>query len=337
MLLAAHPAPAQVLVADPDPIAFGIPTVHIYVDGPLGGTLDWNNTGVETPMPAGACGFRIDGPNMLEWAWYEGGIYGTSVMAIQHNGQALPEEPGAWIEFTGPYGPGCGNEYVVYTPASLNGVVPNNAVKLVLQFLDWDDIVFLDAGMMPLPPVPPGDPDPDPPDPCHIVEFCEGPRDFVNCFLDFDFNSHCDEDAATLDLSLTGLDATRGLRALAASFAGTTVKVSPNTAIALKAALQRVDRARAQQDRLLRSVASHGVSRDQARLLGRIDTSLQFAQAKVAACSAASQAAQRSRKPGADGSAKRAAVACARAADNTLDVHEASMLLTKSFAAPRRQ
>lgn len=94
MLLAAHTAPAQVLVADLNPIAFGTPTVGIYVNGPLGGTLDWNNTGVETPMPPGACGFRIDGTNLLEWAWSSGGLYGTTVMPIENNGVELPNEPG---------------------------------------------------------------------------------------------------------------------------------------------------------------------------------------------------------------------------------------------------
>lgn len=240
------------------------------------------------------------------------------------------------IEFTGPYGPECGEEYVVHTPASVNGVPPWNSVKLVLQFLDWDDIVFLDAGLMPLPPIGPGHPNPEPPDPCAIVEFCEGPRNLVNCFLDFEGNSHCDEDAAALDLSLTGIGASHGLRALAGSLARTTLKVAPNVGTAVAAAVQRIDRARSQRDRLVRAARTRALSGQQARLLGRVVSTIDFAQARVAECRAATSAVQRSWQPGADGSANRAAIACARAADDTLDLHEASTLLTRSLAAPRR-
>lgn len=197
LLAAAHAASAQVLVATPDPIVFGTPTLSVFVDGELGGTLDWNNVGVDIPMPPGACGVRIDGVNLLEWAWYEGGVFGTTFMNIENNGAELPGEPGEWIEFTGPYGPGCGDEYFVHTPASMNGVVPWNAVKLVVQFLDYDDLVFLDAGLMPLPPPDPGGPDPEPPDPCAIPEFCGEPRDLVSCFIDWEGKSHCSEEAAS--------------------------------------------------------------------------------------------------------------------------------------------
>jgi hypothetical protein len=127
-----------------DPVPFGIPTAEIYVDGELGGQIEWNNTGVAVPFPEGACGFRVDGVNLLEWAWYEGGPFGDELMNIPHNGQELPGEPGEWIEFTGSVGACDDAPWVFHTPATPGGDPPPNAVKLVIQFLDWDDIEFLE-------------------------------------------------------------------------------------------------------------------------------------------------------------------------------------------------
>jgi len=147
-----------------DPIPYGIPTAEIYVDGELGGQIEWNNTGVAVPFPEGACGFRVDGVNLLSWTWYEGGVWGTEVMDIDHNNQAIPEEPGAWIEFTGSLSDCDGAPWVFHTPATPGGDPPPNAVKLVIQFLDWNDIEFLDGNFQVLPAEDPWGPDPDPVD-----------------------------------------------------------------------------------------------------------------------------------------------------------------------------
>lgn len=135
---------------------------------------------------------------------------------------------------------------------------------------------------------------------------------------------------------MTGIGASHGLRALAGSFSLTTSKVSRNVGTAAQVAQRQVDRARAQRDRLLRAVDPGTQSRDQARLMGRVVASLNFAAARVAECAAATSAAQKSRQPGADGTAKRAALVCARAADDMLDLHEASTLLTRSLEADAR-
>jgi hypothetical protein len=159
-----------------DPVAFGIPTVEIYVDGPFGGQLDWHNTGVDQPVPADACGFRVDGPNLLAWVWYEGGVSGVEFMDIPNNGDELPSEPGVWIEFTGPYGDHCADSWVFHTPATPGAEPPLGAVKLVIQFLDWHDIEFLNAGFQVMPSEDPWGPDPEPVDPCEVREFCEPPE-----------------------------------------------------------------------------------------------------------------------------------------------------------------
>ena len=112
---------------------------------------------------------NVDGVNLLEWACYNGG---NEVMDIPNNGYELP---GEWIEFTGPYGGDCEDAFVFHTPATPSGEPPPGAVRLVIQFLDWDDIEFLTAGFQVIPTENSWGPDPEPVDPCEVPEFCEPP------------------------------------------------------------------------------------------------------------------------------------------------------------------
>jgi hypothetical protein len=167
-------------------------------------------------------------------------------------------------------------------------------------------------------------------------QFCEEPRDLTACFVDFEGQNHCDEESVAIGLVLTSLGGSSGLRMLADSFAQTTIKVAPNAGVAVKAARAWTEGARAHRDQLLLSIGLRALSSYQSRLVGRLAASVDFAGTRVAECQAATSDVQRSRKPGADGTAKRASLACARAADQALDLHEASSLLAQSLRTARR-
>jgi hypothetical protein len=162
--------------------AYGIPTYTIYVDGPFGGTIE--TSGGAEPLPPGACGLRLTNANALAWYWYEGDIWPQDVMNVDNNGWFPPNDQLMWLlEFTGPFGEGCGSPYTFHTPATPDGEPPAGAIALVIQFVDVDKVEFLDFDFDVY--EPPEIPDPDPPiddpeDVCEMVpEFCEIPDSLV--------------------------------------------------------------------------------------------------------------------------------------------------------------
>ena len=175
-------------------LAYGTPTYTIYVNGPFGGTID--ASGGAPPLPAGACGMRLTNSNVLAWDWYEGGTWPDAVMDVENNGWMPPANQLQWlIEFTGPFGGTCNGEYVFHTPATPTSEPPPGAVALVVQFVDADDVEFLDFNFQVYDPPDPPEPE-DPPDPgdiCKAVpEFCELPDSVVQdpCH-DFDWLEIC--------------------------------------------------------------------------------------------------------------------------------------------------
>lgn len=164
------------------PASAGAPTYVIYVDGPMGGTIE--ATGGAPPLPDGACGLRVTNANALAWAWYEGGVFAMTPMDIPGNGWFPPDNQLVWlIEFTGPFAEGCNSPYVFHTPATPGSEPPEGAIALVVQFLDDDKVEFLDFDFDVYEPPEPPEPDPDVDDPVSICEaipeFCEMPDTFV--------------------------------------------------------------------------------------------------------------------------------------------------------------
>lgn len=162
--------------------ASGTPTYVIYVDGPMGGTIE--ATGGAPPLPEGACGLRVTNANALAWAWYEGGVFAQTPMDVPNNGWFPPDNQLVWlIEFTGPFSDDCNSPYVFHTPATPGAEPPPGAIALVVQFLDGDDVEFLDFDFDVYEPPELPEPDPEIDDPVSICEaipeFCEMPDTFV--------------------------------------------------------------------------------------------------------------------------------------------------------------
>ncbi len=315
------------LVTDIEPIAFGIPTVEIFVSGPFGGDIEWNNTGAAQPFPEGACGFRVKGNNMLEWAWYEGGVAGNDYMDhLPNAGYEFPHVPNEWIEFTGPYGANCEDGYVFVTPSTPTGTPPIGAVKLVIQFLDWDDIEFLDSGFQPYE-VPEGwDPDPEPIDPCEAIpEFCESPADDFA----FDFGCNwawmqglpCDEEEEDAELgALGGFNGAWNVRVVVGALDLPSRAIDPNVLLPIDTAREWLDMTSNALLKLRSSADARELSRAEARYMGFLSTAVHLSHGKLEQCQEATEEALYAEDAR---SRQQASEACEQAAMQMIDIHEA--------------
>ena len=327
------------LVVATEPIQFGIPVVTILVDGPNGGTVDWDNTGVADPWPEGACGFRVKGNNMPGddgdpedvggWGWYGGytNVQGD-LLPIANNGIDLPDHPGSYLEFTGPYGDNCEDGYVFHTPATPTSLPPATAIGLVIQFYDWDDIVFLDSGFQPFEvPDNPWGPDPDFEPPFDICEeapwLCEGPSDFQSCFWieTFDgWENNCPdgggESGRIADLVLA---ASWGVSEVE-RFVGTTGS-GEEALLPIYQAQQKLQSARVLLEEL-GEIERYSRDRKRQIQLGRIAANLSQAERQLEACQKASERLSQSRDPRRE--APRAAERCGEAASSLGSAHDAA-------------
>jgi hypothetical protein len=166
LVLASHP-----LLAD-------TPTYTVYFDGAFGGTLVVEGA---PDMPEGACGIRVSEYDTLEWYWAEYNGFGLlAPMPDPFGGppNSTTNPPGnslyPLIEFTGPFGDECGDEFVFLDPTTgihptwANGI-PQGSSALVFQTLpggvEWLTESFTLWE-------PPGDDPGDEPDP-EYVNICE--------------------------------------------------------------------------------------------------------------------------------------------------------------------
>lgn len=111
--------------------AIGTPTYTVYFDGggKNAGEIVANNA---DPLPDGACGVRVGENDVLEWYWAEYNPYGlVDPMPGPPDGPPNSttnppgNSPAALVEFTGPFGDGCGDEYVFHNPTT--GIYPELA------------------------------------------------------------------------------------------------------------------------------------------------------------------------------------------------------------------
>lgn len=139
--------------------AAGTPTYHVIFDG--GGVLENSITALNNamPPPAGVCGMRVNGADLLSFHWAEYNPYNLGdPMAEAPFGppsSATYDFPAVAletvIEFTGPLSEECEDEWVFHLPLTgdwpthLNGT-PDGAGALVFQITQLYDVDWLDAG-----------------------------------------------------------------------------------------------------------------------------------------------------------------------------------------------
>lgn len=313
-------------------LAFGTPTVQIYVGGSNVGELDWSHTGVQQPLPDGACGFRVNGITLLAWGWYEGGDFGTDEMQIANNGVELAPVPSEYLEVTGPFGPSCDNNWYVNTPSTPNGQIPWDAIKLVIQFLDIEDVEFIDVNFDPLPEggTPMG---PDAKfDPCSVPEFCEEPDTptwpeaeliDTDCLLQWAMGLECDPEQQEADQGADiGFLAAWQLEAATITLEQNGVLYQARNAV--NAAASWLNVVAASRDRLVDRAAGRFLSLDESNHIGRYISAVDFAQAGVARCVDSVNRVMDSRDPAGDGTLATAAADCEQARYQMGDVNDAA-------------
>ena len=139
--------------------AAGTPTYHVIFDG--GGALENSITALNNamPPPEGVCGMRVNSADLLSFYWAEYNPYNLGdPMAEAPFGppsSATYDFPAVAletvIEFTGPLGENCEDEWVFHLPLTgdwpthLNGT-PDGAGALVFQITQLYDVDWLDAG-----------------------------------------------------------------------------------------------------------------------------------------------------------------------------------------------
>lgn len=330
LLLGGQATPAQ---------AFGTPTYIIYVDGPNGGTIE--ASGGALALPEGACGMRLLSNNVLAWYWAEGDVFPIGELNVPNNGWQPPANVlTELIEFTGQFGGDCEGEYVFHTPATPTAEPPPGAIALVVQFVDPDDVVFLNENFQIWEAPEPSEPQepPDQEDICEAVpEFCEGP---VGSFVEDPcasgtWSELCDDAEALGQLGfgvghiveppILGLSALNGTSA--------DVKI-------LRTALARVSKATAfdpavkhAHATLIRRADGRLISRDGQRWLSRTAVAASLAGLELQQCKATIERTLRTASTAARSSqaalsqARRASAVCTAAATTFADAHGAASRL----------
>ncbi|MEM9385242.1 MAG: hypothetical protein AAGA68_09300 [Pseudomonadota bacterium] len=326
------------LAVDIDPMAFGTPTVEIFVNGPFGGDIEWTASGEAVPFPDGACGFRVKGNNLLEWGWYEGGVAGNDFMnGVNNNGLELPHVPNEWLEFTGPYGDNCEEGYVFHTPATPTSLPPAGAIKLVIQFVDWDDIEFLTAGFQPFEVQDGLEPPDEPPPLCEIVpEFCEPVTDELvfDGGCDDEIVGGCDDGEEGAEHgALTTFSAGWNVRGTVQVLALPNVPLYADLLIPLSNARDYAVAAQSTSRDLIEFAESERVSREESLLAARFANATDLAERKLETCTAA---VERALYETGRGMREEAVAQCEEAAMQLYDAHESAQAFARLRSHDRK-